>query len=387
MYKNSYKLVLLVLVTFFLSGCEFFDEMFKFDTYKEKQNSVIDNIKFENNENAKKVLLTSSCKYNKVNYIYYETSFDAHKNIYKDTKSLLSKPWSGEDLKPHWDIRYVNHISKYENNDIDFEKLTGLDFKNSELFIGTDASRIENDASVAGAKCIDGKLAAGTTINLEDAPEQYLDYGGPHSTFIYRLAPNLNIAKPWQKNGTGNLLLQANFTKPIYKNFDKNIGGGVNFGLILINTKTKKNINFILGVYAMGKGWMQEQKNLKYDPTTKMVHISTVIDKNSIWSTMSPKSSEVIKVLSTPQKVRKNTINKWDNFYRVNITYDNIIAVLQELKNNPPADVAGEDFGLNPQDWAVSSVYIQYELDEAGGKALLSGSFRGFEVYTSKLPL
>jgi hypothetical protein len=384
--KNNFKLALLASATLFFSGCEFFDEMFQYDSYKQKQSSVIDSIIFDVNENNKKALLASECKYNKPSYIYYENSFDAHKNIFKDTKNLLSKPWSEKALKPHWDFRYVNRVSRYKNSDIDFSKLTGLDFKDSQLFIGTDASRVDNSASVAGVKCVNGKLAAGTTINLNDAPEQYLDYGGPHSTFIYRLAPNLSVAKPWQKNRSGNLLIQADFTKPIYKNFGKNIGGGVNFGLILHNTKTNQNINYVIGLYSFGKGWMHEQADVKYDPTTKMAHISTAIDRNSIYSTMSPKSAEIIKVLSTPKKLRESA-NDWSSFYRVNITYDNMIAVLQELRNNPPADLAGEDFGLSPQDWEVSSVMIQFELEEEGGKALLSGSFRGFEVYTSKLPL
>ena len=78
---------------------------------------------------------------------------------------------------------------------------------------------------------------------------------------------------------------------------------------------------------------------------------------------------------------------KWDDFYRTNISYQNLLAVLNELKTNPPAEVAGQDFGLSPQDWQVTLLAVQYELEEQGGKALLGGSFRGFEVYTSELPL
>ena len=384
-FSKSYKYIIAIYLSFFLSGCEFFDEMFEFESQKKKHNSVINRIEFETNERAKKLLITSSCKYNDVSYIYYKTMEDAHKNIFKDTKNLISKPWSGEPLKAHWDIRYVNRVYKYHNSEVDFSKLTGLDFKDSLLFVGTKASKSEEDASIAGVKCVNKRLAAGTTINLYDAPEQFLEYSGPQSTFAYRLA-NLEVTKPWKANGSGNLLLQANFVKPIYKNFEDNMGGGVYFGVMLRNVKNDKLLNFVINIYSIGKGWLYEQKDLKYDPTTKIVHIATSIDKNSIWSTMSPKSNEVVKVLSTPDKVREEK-DKWSRFYRVNITYDNMISVLQELRNHPPLEIAGEDYGLNPQDWKVEMVYIQYELEEEGGGALLSGSFRGFEVYTSKLPL
>jgi predicted transcriptional regulator len=136
----------------------------------------------------------------------------------------------------------------------------------------------------------------------------------------------------------------------------------------------------------MGEGWINEKKKPLWDPTTKMVHISSVIDKNSIFSTMSPKSKKIVKITSKPKKFREK-IDNWNDFYRVNITYDNLYKVLKELRDNPPPEADGEDFGLSPQDWEVSSVYIQYELEEDGGDALLSGSFKGFEVYTSKLPL
>ena len=382
--KNIFNLFLVTFSALFLSGCELFDEMFGFESRQDRQTNILATIKFENNESKKNLFISSKCSLNKPSYIYYETPKDAYENIFKDTKELISIP--PKNLKPHWDIRYVNRVTQYKNNYVNFEKLTGLDFKEAELFVGTDASIEQYSASVAGVKCIEGKLAAGTTINLADAPQMYIDYGGPHSTFIYRVAQGLDIAKPWKEDKSGNLLLQANFTTPIYKNFSKNIGGGVNFGIFLRNKKKELSINYIIGIYAIEKGSMEEKNNPLFDPTTGIVHISTVIDKNSRWSTMSPKSQEITRVLSNITKLRDN-INRWPSFYRVNITYNNLYSVLKELKTNPPAEVADKDFGLNPADWEVSSIYIQYELEEEGGDALLSGSFRGFEAYTSKLPL
>ena len=381
--RNIKKLLIFIITSLVLSGCELFDEMFKFDSQNSRQSSL-DNVKFETTESKKRVIISSKCSLNHLNYIYYQTPQDANKNIYNDTKDLISKP--PKSLKPYWDIRYVNRVTEYKNKSVRFEKLTGLDFKNSLLFVGTDASKEQYSASIAGAKCVNNKLAAGTTINLGDSPEEHIEYGGSHSTFIYKLDKNLKITKPWSSKKSGNLLIQANFTKPIYKDFENNIGGGVNFGLILRNVKNNRYINYIIGVYAIGNSYVREKDSLLYDHTTKMVHISTAIDKNSKWSTMSPKSQETIRILSNVNEL-KQEYDIWNSFYRVNITYSNLLAVLKELRDNPPAEVADIDFGVNPEDWEVHSVYIQYELEEEGENALLSGSFRGFEVYTSKLPL
>jgi hypothetical protein len=61
--------------------------------------------------------------------------------------------------------------------------------------------------------------------------------------------------------------------------------------------------------------------------------------------------------------------------------------LLQELAENPPAGAEGQNFGNNPADWEVTGLMLQYELEEEGGKATLSGSFRGFEAYLSEYPL
>ena len=78
---------------------------------------------------------------------------------------------------------------------------------------------------------------------------------------------------------------------------------------------------------------------------------------------------------------------KWNDFFRVNIAHQNLLAMLQELKDTPPAGTEEKDFGLNPAEWDVTNVMLQYELEEKGGKALFSGSFHGFEVYTSHNPI
>ena len=71
----------------------------------------------------------------------------------------------------------------------------------------------------------------------------------------------------------------------------------------------------------------------------------------------------------------------------VNIAYQNLFALLQELRETAPVGAEGQDFGLNPGDWDVTSAMIQYELEEEGGKATFSGSFTGFEAYVSNGPI
>ncbi len=381
---SKIRCIIPILSLIVFSGCDFFDNMFEFDSKSDRKSNLIDYIVFDKNESHKRVIITSECRYNEASFLYYETMEDAHKNIYEDTKNLISEPWSGKRLKPHWDIRYVNPIELYKSSSINFAEMTGMSFNHSQLLIGTDASKYNSNASVSAVKCVGGEIAAGTTVNLNDAPEQILDYGGPHSTFIYRLS-DLDAVKPWSGKDSRNLLLQANFTKPKYIKSVGNIGGGINFGLFLRNVNNGKYINYVIGAYSAGEGWMKEQSDLKYDTTTKIVHVSTTVDVNSFWSTMSPKSTRVTRVLSSDFK--RELVNSWDDFFRVNITYDNMMAVLHELKYNPQEDVAGEDYGLNPEEWELLSVMIQYELEEEGGKAILSGSFKGFEVYSSKLPL
>lgn len=145
-------------------------------------------------------------------------------------------------------------------------------------------------------------------------------------------------------------------------------------------------LNYIIGVYAAGEAWMKEKAGIRFDPTTNVVHVATVISDDSWWSTKSPSSHPITEISNQSSPSGKDDDN-WSNFFRVNVSYQNLLAVLNELRKNPPAGVAGVDFGLSPEDWELTSIMVQYELEEQGGKAILSGSFRGFEAYISKLPI
>ncbi|NPA50697.1 MAG: hypothetical protein GXO02_03605, partial [Epsilonproteobacteria bacterium] len=350
-------------------------------------------ITFQSESDPKSAFVTSSCTYNtKVDYVYYQTPSDAHARYYNDTRRFVSYPGSGQALKPFWDMRYTNSVSKYIDGGVHLEYAdhsvnTGLDAREGirNVEIGTSLAQINPDGAVAQAKCVNGSVAAGTIINLYDAPEQYLTYAGPQSSFKYILARSA-LTSPWKSDGSGNIMIQANFDEPIYHNFSNNIGGGVYFNLFLHNKRNGKLLNYVIGIYGIGEAWMKEKAGIRFDPTTGVIHVATVIKDSSWWCTKSPSSLEIQEVFNGPTRTNYDD-GVWSEFYRVNIAYQNLLAVLKELKDNPPPEAAGEDFGLSPEDWEVTSIMIQYELEEEGGKAILAGSFKDFNAFISKNPL
>ncbi len=380
------------LLALFLSGCDFFEDVAMDPAHEESYSEQSTNIVFEDENASKRAVVTASCQYNdNVEFRYFASPEEAHSKYWQETKELVSKPGSGKALKPFWDLRYVNSGELLVKDERRLEianhaLYTGLDAREGDKNIeaGVETADRYSDASVVQAKCVDGVLAAGTSLNLLDSDQQNIEYGGPNSTFIYRMAED-KIVAPWSKDKSGNLLIQGYFAKPYYSKYGDNMGGGVNIGLFLQNRKSGLEINYVIGLYTAGKAWTKEQPELKFDPTTHIVHVSTVVANGTKWVTKSPKSKSIEKVKSQSSIARED-LNKWSDFYRVNITYENLLNVLKELKTNPPQEVDGEDFGLDPSEWKLNSIYVQFELEEEGGDAILASSFKGFEVYTTKLP-
>ncbi len=345
---------------------------------------------FQSDPNDKSILLSAMCDANaKVRHFYYATPSDTSR-VLKDIQDLDSYP--GIQL-PYWDIRYIDPVTKYidgaeYNQYADHSKFTGLDVRTGDrnIGIGTSASQGDEAGAISVSECRNGLMTGGTNINLNNAPVQYIDYGGPQSTFIYQLA-NTALTNPWKNDGTGNLILQASFDKPLYINYEENNGGGVYFVLFLKNKRTGEAINYTIGLYAVGKAWIEEKRGIKFDTSTNIVHVSTIASDNSWWSTKSPTSKSLQVLESSSSNARTVDDGKWNDFYRVNIAYQNLLVMLQELREKPPAGAEGKDFGLNPEEWSISNAMIQYELEEKGGKALFSGSFTGFEVYVSSNPI
>ena len=346
---------------------------------------------YQEDENDKTTLISSECSYNSaVSYVYYETQAIAHSRALNDMQNLISYP--GKTLKPFWDIRYIDPVSKYMNGGTydpypDHSKHTGLYTRSgiNNIGIGTEASKDDAGGSITQAECINGSLAGGAMINLHNAPEQYINYGGPQNTFIYQLGSS-SSSYPWKADGTGNLMLQSYFDEPLYFNFEENSGGGVYFGLFMKNKYNGKVLNYIIGLYAAGDAWITEKRGIQFDSSTNIVHVATVASDESWWSTKSPLSKSIHEVFSEPNKELSDD-QQWNDFFRVNISYQNFLVVLRSLAETPPAGAEGQDFGLKPEDWNVMSVMIQYELEETGGKATFSGSFKDFGVYLSHNPL
>ena len=402
---KKYLLPFALIALFSLSGCKLVDKAkTQYEKYKNEYEEIREGIKrgpkppalenqgFQSDTDLKQGLISSSCASNQdVKHIYFATQADASNNIFNAIKNLYSYPYNGV-LKPFWDIRYTNPVSNYvHHNDgstyADHAKLTGLDARSGvrNVITGTAASQTDIAGTVIQSKCINGTLVAGTTANLNDSPTQSLVYGGIATTFIYQLHADNHI-HPWSKDKSGNLMMQAYFDTPIYHNYENNIGGSISYALYMYNPKLKKHLSYIITMYAYGVAWQKEKAGIRFDPTTNILHVATVIKDSSWWCTKSPKSNAIEEVFNKPNKTTKDD-GKWNNFYRANISYQNLLAVLNELKTNPPASVAGQDFGLTPEDWELTFIAIQYEVEEQGGKASISGSFKGFEAYISTLPL
>ena len=401
--KHTLAIFILLFSLFMLTSCNLVDQAkAKYEEYKNAYEETKDKqergpkpftITYQTNESVLSTIISSECSNNQIpKYIYFATPTEASQRIFNAIKNLYSYPSQGI-LKPFWDARYVNPISEYikNTNSLDFPNhatLTGLDSRKGlhNITVGTEASKIDTFGGVLQSKCVDGNIVAGTTINLNDAPTQNLTYSGITSTFIYQIPRNSHI-KPWKNNKTGNLMMEAYFDDPIYMNFENNIGGSVAYNVYLYNPKIKKFLNYVIGIYATGVAWQKEKAGIRFDPTTNIIHVATVAKKEELswWSTLSLKSKSIKEIKSNKNAETKDD-NQWNNLYRVNIAYLNLLEVLKELKNNPPEEVMGQDFGLNPEDWEINFVGIQYELEEEGGGALLSGSFSRFNVAISKNP-
>ena len=391
--------ILSILLLFTLSNCNLVDKAKKeYERIKNQYEEYVgqDNrgerpftVVYQQNENAKATIIPAQCSSNQTpKFIYFGTQADAMHNIFTAIRNLYSYPPQGI-LKPFWDIRYTNPVSRYINGEDatqypNHSTLTGLDARSGtrNITVGSGASQIDKAGVVAQSKCTDDLLTAGTTLNLNDSPEQALTYAGIASTFSYQIDISNHI-HPWNSNIKGNLMIQAYFDKPIYHNFETNIGGSVAFNVFLYNPKIKKHLNYVIGIYAYGEAWQREKAGIRFDPTTNIIHVATVIKDSSWWTTKSAKSESIQEIIDTPNKTTKDD-NKWKNFFRTNISYQNLLAVLNELKKNPPLEIAGENFGLSPEDWEVTFLAVQYELEEQGGKASISGSFRGFEAFISQ---
>ena len=415
---KHYKKLITVLTLSILTGCGVIDNAKgqidnakdQIDNAKDQINSAIERAKakygelhgdggapepkpftvvFQDDPGQKNVLISSACGANHgSNYTYYGTIVDTRSAL-DDAYGFVSLPGN---QTPFWDIRYTNPVTKYINGGTydyypNHSEFTGLDARSGDgnIVIGTEFSKVDAGGGIVQRKCINNTLAGGTTVNLNDAPEQSINYGGPQSNFIYQIGKS-PLSSPWKSDETGNLVLQGNIERPMYIKYGENTGGGVSFGLFLRNKNNGLIINYVIGIYAAGESWAQERRGILFDTSSGLVHVASVVSDDSWWITKSPSSQSISEVLPSKSTQATDTA-PWNTFYRINIAYQNFHALLQELAQNPPKGGTGQNYGQRPEDWEVLSIMVQYELEEAGGKASLSGSFRGFEAYTSQYPI
>jgi len=353
-------------------------------------------------------VIKSTCS--PVKNLYYRTIQDAKNNYFGDISSSYTYP-TYNIMRPIVDQRYVNPISTYIRNfnapwTPNHGEFTGLDARQGYLntVTGTYKSRFYSGNSVVQTECIDGALAFGTNINLNDAPKQFLLYSGPQSTLVYNFAEPV---RPWKYNRTGNYMLQARFQKPYYQKFDRhNEGGNISFILYMHNRKTELNFSYVLPVYGFGEGSTSEKSKIKYDPSTSTAHVQGGIHRGTKYSTMSAYSHK-----STGP--RKNGIitphakgSDWKDFYRVSITYQNLANALKSAASTKDKKgdkdkkgteaynaqlFASNPANLDPANWDVTNSGIQYEIaeghhDDPGYwySAVITGSHWNFNTYISQ---
>ena len=230
------------------------------------------------------------------------------------------------------------------------------DIQYSEMFWDT---RYTNDEA---AYICNPNMAFSTVVDTRSSGEIF-GFGGPQSTIIYRPKQK---DYPWVNNQ--NLMMQVEFTGLSYQNFNTNLGGNVSFNFFIANRVTKERINYVISVYALNNGWREEQKDILWDPSTQTNFVSTVVNKGTKYSTISNISS----VIDTQQ-----------GFFRVNVSSEDLTEVILKINEQSQKNSSVTDL----YNWYVDFISIQFELEEEGGDARLTGSFKNFEAYITTSPM
>lgn len=277
---------------------------------------------------------------------------------------------AGSVMKPYFDFRYVNPVA-VRNSYANHLPYTGISSTGATgKAWGTTASISDASGSLMQYKCVDGHLVVGGMINGFDAPTQSITYGGPQAAVAYLFAGNLsNAPSPWKSSGTGNFMMQGQFSNVFRYSGDNKGGSDGGFNIFLRKTTgTPEFINFVISThrsYALTEG-----PKLLLDPTTNAVHVSTLVADGTRWVTKSPYSAS-----AAPMRSSVHTAESWPSFYRVNISYANMAEVLQ---------AAGKT--SKPEEWVVSAAAILYEFTGSFNQSV-GFSVRAFELYQSDAPL
>lgn len=288
-------------------------------------------------------------------YVKYYIPLNKNKVIYKN----IISPQSG------WRIGYTNEMKELKLNTYpDYGQYIGISADQNAFVVGTSNAHFDPSASSMITKCHQGNIAGGIMLNLYDSPEQEITYGGVNATFYHEFPYN-NI-KPWMDNG--NLMIQTYLVEPWYLNAGNNRGGEIDFNIFLRHEQT--TINYIINIHHT-HGIPKEQIHT-IDPNTGAIHVTSII-KNGTKFTEKSTYSESTSIIST--NLKHPPYHNFNRFYRVNITYDNLKRLLQELQLHS-----------NPADWSVAMIGVFFEVEEKLDKASLAGAFHAFEAYITDKP-
>lgn len=277
---------------------------------------------------------------------------------------------AGAVMKPYLDFRYVNPVAPRSSfvNHLPYSSISSIGTDGKAW--GTAAAVGDASGSLMQYKCVNGYLAAGGMINGFDSPSQAITYGGPQGSLTYLFAGDIsNAPSPWTSAGSGNLMMQGQFSKPFHYSAD-NVGGADGGFNIFMRKKTgtPEFLNFVISTHR--SYGLTEDPVLHVDPTTNAVHISTLVADGTNWVTKSPGGTNASGMRTTLLGTES-----WPDFYRVNISYANMLKVLQ---------AAGKT--SKPEDWAVTAATVQYEFTGSTQQSL-GFSVRAFELYQSDAPL
>lgn len=291
-------------------------------------------------------------------------------------------------MAPYWDFRYVNTLSnsgqplpQYANH-LPYSGINSTASSSGALAWGTNASVYDSTGSLVQTKCVNGYLAASAMVNGWDAVAVNT-FGGPAATWTYQFlgsngyTGSNTTATPWNADGSGNLMLQGAFIQP-FRYTTSSLGGAeVNFNVFLSNKNDlTKNINFVISVYRSNGNLLNKQESINLDTSNAVRFVSTLVKDGTNWVTKSPYSN-------TATVMTGNTLSSesWPYFYRVNITYANLLNVLNELKKIR-GNENGQIYGSKPEDWKLTNVAVQTEITDSYNQSVGS-SVRAFEVYLS----
>jgi len=310
-----------------------------------------------------------------IEYLYYKTPADT-KRHYNDlySRGLFTDPYSNT-FKPMWDLRYVNPSSSLFDAS-NHASYTGLDTRNGyrASAFGTNISQWYNAGSIVQTKCVNGLLAGGAMVNLWDAVDQSIEKekGGPQATLKYHLSGNI---RPW--NNGKNLRIQANFDRPIYTKSSENRGGNINFVATVQNINDpQKQFYYVMPIWGYNQGYTRS------DSTSNDGNLPFVVapfvsinDDGTRYAIASQYSNQTFEVIASNNVNPTSDDGRWPHFFRANIPYKSFEKALNDL-----------GFDSRPEDWRITLLGIQFEIEEAGGKGSIAGSFIGYSATITDRP-